>query len=662
MNAPARPTSKWVLGLALLGVAGCGVDSVDELPGWVALCQVGSGGSDCECSGVLVTPSALLTARHCNAPVQPDVVAGYVDPADVPDDEVRSVVSRCRQNLGTDEACFELTAAADVDALFLDAPVDAENAVPVRLASIEDRIPGANYVAMGRGPGTFRAVDLGEPRSCVVGPTDYGALVPGPTLCFDSPPSGPDAPALESGDSGGPLYVETAEGEFALVGIFSATQGGLAIFVDLETRKPYIPGSGRPGFTVDTDTLLPWNNRCVWLLPDDLIIYPLSTRSADFDGDGNDEGFFESDEGVPYMMREPEELLLETGPLTAAATYPFANLATPLTDGGVADMVTVGVDGTMRASRWALDQWDGAPFADVDLTELDPFWNGADLAVGFEPERFAADPLLRAADVDGDGLTDIVASLEQNLVVLRNTGQSWIPTVTPFENLGIPNAPEYRQSITLADITAGSDGDELLVRRPCGLAVFSFDAQQGWVEQFDQSCDEAAWVASDTHGYGADNRWRVAAGDLNGDACADVIVRSDSEVYQLFASCDPQGPTSLAPGPDTGLFFRGPIASYTGWSEGLQGSLRLGDIDGDGLDDLVANSPFGVQVHINQNDQQLPFASVGGLDPELQAAARPYLEIDNWGDFAPGRFNAVNREFISYNATLACYELFWLFD
>jgi hypothetical protein len=82
--------------------------------------------------------------------------------------------------------------------------------------------------------------------------------------------------------------------------------------------------------------------------------------------------------------------------------------------------------------------------------------------------------------------------------------------------------------------------------------------------------------------WGADGRWGdlLGVGDVNGDGYDDLVVTSfDHESYDVYAILYFGSPTGLLPGTPT----TGPPGQSVDW-----GTVMIGDLDRDGVDDVVA--------------------------------------------------------------------------
>lgn len=262
-----------------------------------------------------------------------------------------------------------------------------------------------------------------------------------------------------------------------------------------------------------------------------------STIAADFDGDGREE---------------------------IAAEVPSTNTTRILrAQGGTlqpTDEVASGVD-TARLAAADLDM-DGL----VDLlaaSYTDRSWTFIrNVGGGFaSPVRNAVDVQLYrgflAADLNGDGASDLVLLGSTEILAMYNDGSGSFPVRQTMVQ------PSYFSTLILEDMTgdglpeliaAGvqSGSPRLLIYRNAGS---NFAAPQVY-----PGVESSAGVA-------------LAAGDVTGDGLADVLIGTDGRVTVYEGN----GDASVEPG-------------QTIQVEGVQYSLNLADFDGDGRLDLFGGS------------------------------------------------------------------------
>jgi len=170
---------------------------------------------------------------------------------------------------------------------------------------------------------------------------------------------------------------------------------------------------------------------------------------------------------------------------------------------------------------------------------------------------------MAVADLDGDGLPDIVAANGYSTVsVFRNTSAPGNIAFAPSTDL---TGPPSVYSIAIGDlngdgkldIVAGSNGENL-------VSAFRNTSATGTIS-FGPRVDYAPGSLS----------WNLALGDLYGNGMLDLVVPNTSvgtvSVFANASSAD-------------SIIFNPPLSFPTG---GLSMSINIGDLDGDGLMDLV---------------------------------------------------------------------------
>lgn len=656
---PTKSVLTALIAFALVSLSACGGggDDDEDFPGIAAMCR-SEDGVGCDCTGFLITPQTVVSAAHCGR--VPWVIFGRTDPTDTSSGVAIRIDSRCGGLTGY-ETCDRL-ASTDLELHFLRDPVPASVTPPVRLGTNADRDGADSLLGAGYGKGNLRGETFPVPPVMCTRRVNDG--FPGQNFCFNFGGDLVTTGILTNGDSGGPLYASTSDGELSVVGMYQGFLAGFEVYQDLEAHADLLPGTRRPPLTFpNLNELHPWHRQCETpiLVPLDLIVQT-SLQVADFNADGVDDVFFEVEQDTPRLLLGPVFGEMKTSEVADEALYPYtmASGRWTQTEGLAA------VDKRLRLRTFELEgtQWTPTPLPPVDLLQHDPMWNGADLdELDQGQPNLVTDPLLRPGDLDGDGRTDILAVLSERLVTFVNGGDAWTIFSQPLADLSIPNEQAYRETITVADVAAGVAGAEVVARYECGLIVFGYEANDGLFEIYRQTCGNDPWVASDEQGYNDHNRWRIATGNLDGDACADVMLRSPTRVHQLFSNCDPVLPLAFSEGPNPGAAWLEPFGGYTGWGAGdFGGRMLLIDLDGDGLDDLIGNGPDGMQGRGNKNAEQsdLAFGSIGGLDSAVTGAANSLLPIEDWRLIKPGNFGANGRQLISLSRSLGCLELIGL--
>ena len=266
---------------------------------------------------------------------------------------------------------------------------------------------------------------------------------------------------------------------------------------------------------------------------------------------------------------------------------------------------------------------------------------------------FAGNDLgVRVGDVNGDGLPDLVA---QNDGVYLNKNPGWVKS-TPW---GIP--PEnfvdsQGQDTGLRLVDLNGDGLADLARANGSVNNVYINNGSGW------SLD-ANWSLPIPFLYSGTTDYGMRMGDINGDGLPDIVCHSDittgsgpckqnqPQIYFNNGAGWTLATTSYATPPirqDDGTKYE----SFVNGSSQDQG-LRLMDINGDGLADLVRGQDTNKFVYINTGTGwtystswgiTLPFISSGkdfGMRVnDLNGEGLP--DIICRGDFANGSCSAAN--------------------
>lgn len=262
-----------------------------------------------------------------------------------------------------------------------------------------------------------------------------------------------------------------------------------------------------------------------------------------------------------YMAMAPSPY---EGPISLGA-------GTDLDGDGLTDMIESGTDSST---------FEGESYFGVTVTYAQPgktvfdFDRGGRLYFGGDPSVL---PLVReGADIDGDGYGDAVMGLQDTgLVVLGSHGGMTQPAILPVN----PGAPSATSRIALGGFDANGDG----------LADIAFSIN----DSFTPNARAFAAAGSHTERLGepkmidapdARRASAFAAGDYNGDGIDDVAITTavgdSSRVCIWFGDRE----RLLAPGPC--------LTAPAGEAE-LGASLTAADLEGDGVDELLATTKSG---------------------------------------------------------------------
>lgn len=208
-----------------------------------------------------------------------------------------------------------------------------------------------------------------------------------------------------------------------------------------------------------------------------------------------------------------------------------------------------------------------------------------------------------AGDLDGDGLRDLLVGAPLANTTALDAGAAYVILGGRTGALDLSsvdarvvgsNRDDLLGSALLGDLDLNGDGyDDLIVGVPGddsglldagGLLVF-YGPVLGELDRVDADLSLLGLSASEAAGAGLGG-----GGDFDGDGVADVIVGSTGE----DGGGRDAGLVTLLSGADLSAGFAGAIASYEGeLSDDQAGaSLCSGDLDGDGLRDLLLGAPY----------------------------------------------------------------------
>jgi hypothetical protein len=195
---------------------------------------------------------------------------------------------------------------------------------------------------------------------------------------------------------------------------------------------------------------------------------------------------------------------------------------------------------------------------------------------------------LRMGDIDGDLRADICARANAGVQCWPSDGEGFGAAMDGpalADEVGW-RGPQYFGTLRLADYD-GDGMDDVCVRAAAGFRCYpSTGVDFGAAVVLDGLSDDGGWDAPSRYGT-------LRMGDINGDLRADVCARSSQGMR-----CWPSVPGGF------GEPIEGPAWSDAeGFGQPWHwGTIRLADIDGDGLSDLCARTRDGVQCHLSVGD------------------------------------------------------------
>ncbi|MGD8585884.1 MAG: VCBS repeat-containing protein, partial [Chloroflexota bacterium] len=250
-----------------------------------------------------------------------------------------------------------------------------------------------------------------------------------------------------------------------------------------------------------------------------------------------------------------------------------------------------------------------------------------------------------AGDIDGDGREELLVRLDSGMEIWKFDGTGWskISSNGPFAN-GYPQGcggcvfdEDNWATIHLADVD--DDGvDELLGRMDLGMEIWEFDSgvwskipgHGPFYNGLDQGCSPC--------GFDRDNWATIHSADIDGDGQDELLARLDtgmqawkfiSPTWQLVAS-DSLFSNWWEPG------------SYKFYDDNYP-SVHSGDVDGDGVDEVVARSDQYGLVAYRYDATIQGWVMVAQYGP--YGIPMPYnFDGDNWGTFHSGDLDGDQKD------------------
>ncbi|MEA2753277.1 MAG: hypothetical protein QOI41_7420 [Myxococcales bacterium] len=251
----------------------------------------------------------------------------------------------------------------------------------------------------------------------------------------------------------------------------------------------------------------------------------------------------------------------------------------PVTIGGGTDFDGDGITDVIRGGFTSGTQ-QGLTFYDVDMifgtaTSKTPFDLNRGGMLYFASSSTALPSVREGGDVDGDGYGDAVVGLQDvSFVMLGNAPTSAQFGSQPAAIPMLPDMPLGTSRVAMGAFDANGDG--------LSDVAFSFDSS------FSPSTRAFAAAGSHTQrvtepmmldGDGARNATAFAAGDYNGDGLDDIAIATpfndSTRICMWFGDRDK-------------LLTKGPCVVGSAGTQELGASLTAADIEGDGVDELLA--------------------------------------------------------------------------
>lgn len=271
--------------------------------------------------------------------------------------------------------------------------------------------------------------------------------------------------------------------------------------------------------------------------------------------------------------------------------------------------------------------------------------------VGFEPAPSAHATLsdeanwdqakyystIRMGDIDGDGKADLCARAGAMVYCWSFGEEEWSrvegPTLSDESGWG---KVEHYSTIRLADIN-GDGRQDICARAAAGMRCWL-----STTEGFSGSLAGPEW--SNAAGFNMAKYYgTLRTGDINGDGKDDLCIRG------------PEGMTcALSDGEGFGEEFAGPAFSdANGWGHmKYWTSIRLADVNGDGMADICARSSSSLRCHFSEGTAFGEAVEVAALSDESG-----WGDVSNYATLRVGDINADGAKdlCIRANAKVICY-------
>ena len=241
-------------------------------------------------------------------------------------------------------------------------------------------------------------------------------------------------------------------------------------------------------------------------------------------------------------------------------------------------------------------------------------------ANGWSTESYGS--TVQYADVSGDRVKDACARTATGLVCAIGSSTGFAPATTwssEFSDATVFAGSSYYRSLHFADVN-GDGYDDVCGRTATGVSC-ALNTKSG------SFAASTAWLTTDftdAAGFGADSYGStVQLGDVDGDGKADVCGRAPTGLFCALSN----GATAFVN--DHKWSFRTDFADTASWgtAAGYYGSIRLGDVNGDGLADACGRTVTGVVCG---------YSDGAGFEQAIAVQPKAFTDAQGWKPDAYG--------------------------
>jgi MYXO-CTERM domain-containing protein len=195
---------------------------------------------------------------------------------------------------------------------------------------------------------------------------------------------------------------------------------------------------------------------------------------------------------------------------------------------------------------------------------------------------------IRLLDVDGDGKDDLCARAAKGIVCRKSEGEAFGDSFDGpvWSNEAGLDSAKYYGTLRTGDVD-GDGREDLCMRTQGGMECFLSDG-----EGYSAKVTGPAW--SDESGWGAMQYWStIRLADVNGDGRADLCARAAAGLRCHFSEGNSFGDAVEVAA----------LADESGWADPSNYlTLRTGDVDGDGAQDLCIRANAKVICYVWRGD------------------------------------------------------------